>query len=1047
MATLVYRYGVRRAAIGGYRDKNAAGYAGCTCGHCDGIPRCLGRDSARWGTRDASGPHPRWNPADQVAAQLRLGHGFREALVDIEHAHEGAMDAMWRTVPDVAVLAAALDAAQQESRELAVQARGEHSADRDAATRPETAAALRNAREREKALRQWRREAIAAALPGRHTEIAALEAARLDVITAARRAAAAGGLYWGCADEATEILTSEGWRSHGDLHTGDAVLTLNTLTGLSEWQPVLAVNRYGADSALMLRMRSRDHSSLTTLNHRWPLCWTDREGVPRKEWRVSGELMVGRRAIKTSAPLADPPAEPKWHDAFVELVAWFFTEGSAENRTGRNHPRVVIHQSRTANPAYVARIRRALTALYGPPVERLGAGGWNARYDRSVPAWREIPPTSPGAHGVTRFRLNNAAASPLLDVAPGRLVGPGFIRELTAAQLELFVQTAIDADGHRRPKGSGMAITQKSPEYLDAVEMAAILAGYTTRRHMWMRGTPRRPAYALHISAKAITLIGSQRKDVVRYTGTVWCPTTPNGTWLARREGTAYYTGNSYNAVLASHQVAVQLVGRRRQAGQPAQLQPHRYDGSGLIAVQLQRESGGVPTETRGRIIEMAAARMRPGAIAAALAEEGHPGYSPGTVAVIVRAIEAGRGVPRRKPPDPPRSPDLIASGAGRWRNVLQLRPWMPPGEFGELPRWRRREIGRTGEAVIAVGGRKTVTVPVTVHRMIPADAEIISAELVITRTAGQWDAALCVTVRIPDPAPAAAGPAVAVHVGWRKRGDGSVRVAVWASPVPLAVPDLLRAVAVPYDGGRRGEIIVPAPWADRAGWAPAVRGIRDALMQACRDGVACWLREQPQEHGPAAAEVARWRSPGRLAALALAWQVRPPRGDGADWAAASLEAWRRRDRHLWEAEAHDRDQLLRRRDDTWRNVAAWLAAAAGRIIADDSDLAALRQRGDDGDEDPALPAAKARKARARAALSAPGRLRQYVIQAAARRGVPVSEVEAAWLTRTCPRGHQAHEADARYARSAVVACPECLTKYDQDMQAAEMMLTRAATP
>jgi hypothetical protein len=633
-----------------------------------------------------------------VAAQLRLGHGFREALVGIEHAHEDAMDAMWRTVPDVAVIAAALDAVQQESRELAVQARGEHSADRNAATRPETAVALRDARSREKALRQQRREAITAARPGRQAETAALEAARRDAITAARRTAAAGGLYWG-----------------------------------------------------------------------------------------------------------------------------------------------------------------------------------------------------------------------------------------------------------------------------------------------------------------------------------------------------------TYNAVLSGHQVAVQLVTGRRKDGRPARLRHHRYDGSGLVAVQLQWESGGVAPQARRRIMELAASGMAPGKIAAALDSEGAGRYPARTVSLIVKAASSAPAARPPRPGDEPRSPELISSGSGKWRNVLQLRPWMPPGEFGGLPRWRRREIGRTGEAVIAVGGGTTVTVPVTVHRMIPADAEITGAELVITRTAGQWDAALCVTVRIPDAAPATAGPAVAVHAGWRKRRDGSVRVAVWTSPVPLAVPELLRAVAVPYDGGRRGEIIVPAPWADRAGWAPAVRGIRDALMQACRDGIACWLREQPQEDGPDAAEVARWRSPGRLAALALAWQSRLPQGDGADWAVASLEAWRCRDRHLWEAEAHDRDQLLRRRDDTWRNVAAWLAGAAGRIVADDADLAALRQRGDDSDEDPALPAAKSEKARARAALSAPGRLRQYVIHAAARRGVPVSEVEAAWLTRTCPRGHQAQQADARYARSAVVACPECGTEYDQDMHAAEMMLTRAA--
>src|SRR5690606_38820671 len=35
------------------------------------------------------------------------------------------------------------------------------------------------------------------------------------------------------------------------------------------------------------------------------------------------------------------------------------------------------------------------------------------------------------------------------------------------------------------------------------------------------------------------------------YTGTIWCPTTPNGTWLARYDGTVFYTGNSAWALTA----------------------------------------------------------------------------------------------------------------------------------------------------------------------------------------------------------------------------------------------------------------------------------------------------------------------------------------------------------------------------------------------------------------------------------------------------------------------------------------------------------------
>ena len=45
---------------------------------------------------------------------------------------------------------------------------------------------------------------------------------------------------------------------------------------------------------------------------------------------------------------------------------------------------------------------------------------------------------------------------------------------------------------------------------------------------------------------KNLYLSRSEKEDIV-YDGLVWCPTTPNGTWFARREGTVYFTGNSAN--------------------------------------------------------------------------------------------------------------------------------------------------------------------------------------------------------------------------------------------------------------------------------------------------------------------------------------------------------------------------------------------------------------------------------------------------------------------------------------------------------------------
>ncbi len=46
-------------------------------------------------------------------------------------------------------------------------------------------------------------------------------------------------------------------------------------------------------------------------------------------------------------------------------------------------------------------------------------------------------------------------------------------------------------------------------------------------------------------SGLALVPVSSLSPTTLPYTGTVWCPTTPNGTWLARYRGNVFYTGNS----------------------------------------------------------------------------------------------------------------------------------------------------------------------------------------------------------------------------------------------------------------------------------------------------------------------------------------------------------------------------------------------------------------------------------------------------------------------------------------------------------------------
>lgn len=353
------------------------------------------------------------------------------------------------------------------------------------------------------------------------------------------------GLNDWCVDDETEILTDHGWVTHDQLEAGDVVLTLNHETGISQWQPVERIARFDRVDAPMVAIEGRYHSSLTTPNHRWPVLRNTgdtRAASRQRVWRTS-ETLNDSDFLITGA-VSETPTEPKWSDAFVEAVAWFWTEGSALRRPGRSNPKVAIYQSHTANPDNVARITRCLTALYGPAHDGPMPSSRRGPLD-PVPRWRAAR-----AGSKTVFSLNVAAARPILAVAPDRLVSLDWVRTLTAAQLLLFIDISVRGDGTILAGGT-LTLSQGDPARLAAFEFAAILAGFSVTRYTTTHGSPGVVGdhAQYYVSLRRRTVFGPRRSRGNRttrlYTGTVWCPTTANGSWLARRHGSVWFTGNS----------------------------------------------------------------------------------------------------------------------------------------------------------------------------------------------------------------------------------------------------------------------------------------------------------------------------------------------------------------------------------------------------------------------------------------------------------------------------------------------------------------------
>ena len=341
-------------------------------------------------------------------------------------------------------------------------------------------------------------------------------------------------------------MTERGWLSYSELREGDSALTLNNETGLSEWQPVLEVCVFDAKPRRMISIESRSHSSLTTPDHRWPVVRPSYLGSGSsgpatgeyRTWALSKDFKF-EDGVPLAADCADLPTAAKHTDALVEAVGWFWTEGHIRKlRSGAPGRNVTISQA-AKNVDTCAMIRSALTRLCGSPAGPFPNFG--QRTTDGVPRWNEWTT----AYGKTTFSLSADAGDLVRACAPGRVPTHAFLMELTKAQLELFLHVSMLADNCGKH-----VFAQKDRAAAEAFQFAAILAGYPTSS--WIRAKGKNshsPGLLMHhVRLRAQRFLWPGRPGVradVEYDGVVWCPRTPNQTWLARRNGKVYFTGNT----------------------------------------------------------------------------------------------------------------------------------------------------------------------------------------------------------------------------------------------------------------------------------------------------------------------------------------------------------------------------------------------------------------------------------------------------------------------------------------------------------------------
>lgn len=348
-----------------------------------------------------------------------------------------------------------------------------------------------------------------------------------------------------CVDAETEILTRSGWKSYDQVFVGEEILTKNPERGSLEWKPILDLHVYPVSEGPLVEMSSKAFSAVTTLNHRWLV--TDRK-TGKDVFKTSAELCpFGFHSIHRTGDYLGP--EETYPDDFVRFMGWWLTDGcltkvrSRAKGAGPNDlrktPKAFICQSERGNKSKCDRIN----ALF----QRTGLLAYK-NIDRS--------------HGCWKWYVPGVMARALQEVFPDRKLTPDFLNRLSGRQARLLVETMIDGDGHRERSVDGLVrkvtLACRDKDQADLFQFACMLAGYATTSRM-LNGFWRRPSRSKKMNNSprtgtywVVTVLRRKTAQVTRAqrrllsdSRLVWCPRVENSTWIARRRGCVYVTGNS----------------------------------------------------------------------------------------------------------------------------------------------------------------------------------------------------------------------------------------------------------------------------------------------------------------------------------------------------------------------------------------------------------------------------------------------------------------------------------------------------------------------
>jgi hypothetical protein len=352
-----------------------------------------------------------------------------------------------------------------------------------------------------------------------------------------------------------------------------------------------------------------------------------------------------------------------------------------------------------------------------------------------------------------------------------------------------------------------------------------------------------------------------------------------------------------------------------------------------------------------------------------------------------------------------------------------RLRIYLKDGDLGKL---ERREIKRCrGKLAMRVGtkDRKPIWAewPIVFHRPLPEQAKIMWAKVIREKIERHYRWFLCLTVNVPSDwrrEECGAG-AVAVNLGWRQKDNG------------------LRVIYYRTEEGENNELLIDPTILSGLQQVDDLKSIRDQRKNALKETLGKWFVEHAAELPDWLKEdlkfYDKWKGICRFVRLYRKWKSNRWAGDSAF---LLLEAWHKKDDHLWLWQENLRDKVLMRRREQYRVFAAKLARRFRTLLFSDFNLKETQKH-----ENTESVKVELEEARLNQVRASPHELRDALKHAFTSRGGEWLELSSINETAECSNCGSIEDWD----RIADIEhrCEECGELWDQDDNATRNLLNR----